>query len=102
MARGRCASRIVGFVALASWGFRSGARIGGMLHAVLAIVFFATQQITPARAEWNQPVEPFKIIGNLYYVGASDVTSYAIVTPDGIILIDTGFRETVPLIKANI
>jgi metallo-beta-lactamase class B len=73
-----------------------------MLHAVLAIVFFATQQITPARAEWNQPVEPFKIIGNLYYVGASDVTSYAIVTPDGIILIDTGFRETVPLIKANI
>lgn len=57
---------------------------------------------TPANPEWNQPVEPFKIVGNLYYVGASDVASYAIATPDGIILIDTGFRETVPLIEANL
>ncbi len=69
---------------------------------VLSAHIAAAQQYTPANAEWNQPVEPFRIIGNLYYVGASDVTSYAIVTPDGIILIDTGFRETVPLIKANL
>ncbi len=50
----------------------------------------------------NQPVEPFKIIGNIYYVGASDVTSYLITTPQGHILIDGGFEETVPQIKANI
>jgi metallo-beta-lactamase class B len=62
----------------------------------------ASAQYTPANAEWNQPVEPFRIAGNLYYVGASDVTSYAITTPDGIILIDTGFRETVPLIEASL
>jgi metallo-beta-lactamase class B len=60
------------------------------------------QPYTPPVAEWNQPVEPFRIIGNLYYVGASDVVSYAITTPDGIILIDTGFRETVPIIEANL
>ena len=52
--------------------------------------------------EWNQPVEPFKIIGNIYYVGASDITSYLITTPKGHILIDSGFPETVPQIKANI
>lgn len=50
----------------------------------------------------NRPVEPFKIIGNVYYVGASDVTSYLITTPKGHILIDSGFSETVPQIKANI
>lgn len=50
----------------------------------------------------NKAVEPFKIIGNIYYVGASDVTSYLIVTPQGHILIDSGFNETVPQIKANI
>jgi metallo-beta-lactamase class B len=70
--------------------------------SLLVATPIGAQQSTPATAEWNQPVEPFKIIGNLYYVGASDVTSYAIATPQGIILIDTGFRETVPLIKASL
>jgi len=51
---------------------------------------------------WNQPVKPFRIIGNIYYVGASDVTSYLIVTPKGHILLDSGFAETVPQIKQNI
>ena len=51
---------------------------------------------------WNQPVKPFRIIGNIYYVGASDVTSYLIVTPKGHILLDSGFVETVPQIQQNI
>lgn len=50
----------------------------------------------------NSKVEPFKIIGNVYYVGASDVTSFLITTPKGHILIDSGFSETVPQIKANV
>nr|AIA12036.1 BJP_beta_lactamase [uncultured bacterium] len=50
----------------------------------------------------NQPVEPFKIIDNIYYVGASDVTVFLITTPQGHILIDAGFEETVPQIKANV
>ena len=51
---------------------------------------------------WNQPVEPFRIAGNIYYVGASDITSYLITTPKGHILIDSGFIETVPQIIANV
>ena len=50
----------------------------------------------------NQPVEPFRIIGNLYYVGANDVTSFLIATPEGHILIDGGFEETVPLIRSSV
>jgi metallo-beta-lactamase class B len=59
-------------------------------------------QYAPARAEWNRAVEPFRIIGNIYYVGASDVSSFLITTPKGHILIDTGFAETVPLIESNL
>ena len=71
--------------------------------AALLFCSFAAAQgpYAPAIAEWNQPVEPFKIAGNLYYVGASDVSSYLIATPEGHILVDTGFRETLPLIDAN-
>jgi len=50
----------------------------------------------------NQPVAPFRIIGNIYYVGASDIGSYLIVTPQGDILLDGGFAETAPQIEANI
>lgn len=51
---------------------------------------------------WNQPVKPFRIIGNIYYVGASDISSYLIVTPKGHILLDSGFLETVPQIEQNV
>jgi metallo-beta-lactamase class B len=48
------------------------------------------------------PVEPFRIAGNIYYVGSNDLTSYLIVTPKGNILIDTGQREMVPQVTSNI
>ena len=53
-------------------------------------------------AEWNTPVEPFRVIGNVYYVGASDVTSFLIVTPAGDIVLDGGLAQTAPQIEANI
>jgi metallo-beta-lactamase class B len=51
---------------------------------------------------WNQPVEPFKVIGNIHYVGANEITSFLITTPQGHILLDGGFVETAPQILANI
>lgn len=50
----------------------------------------------------NQPVKPFRVIANIYYVGASEVTSFLITTPKGHILIDSGFAETVPQIQNNL
>jgi metallo-beta-lactamase class B len=71
----------------------------------LALLFAAAisvaQQDADSRA-MNQPVAPFRIAGNLYYIGASDVTSYLVVTPKGLIVIDGGFVETAPMIRANI
>src|SRR5215467_11206212 len=45
---------------------------------------------------------PFKIIGNLYYVGTAFCGSYLMTTPMGNILINTNFEETVPFMKKNI
>lgn len=59
-------------------------------------------QTDPTWRAWNQPVKPFRIIGNVWYVGASDVTSFLITTSAGHILLDSGFLETVPQIKENV
>jgi len=53
-------------------------------------------------SNWRQPVEPFRIVGNLYYVGSADLTSYLFVTPKGNILLDAGIPENVPMVKANV
>ena len=59
-------------------------------------------QYHPANAPWNRPVAPFRIVGNLYYVGASGVSAFLFTTPQGHVLLDAGFRETAPMIEANL
>ncbi|MFM9965328.1 MAG: subclass B3 metallo-beta-lactamase [Planctomycetaceae bacterium] len=43
-----------------------------------------------------------RIVGNTYYVGSKALATYLITTPDGHILINSGFEETVPLIRASV
>jgi metallo-beta-lactamase class B len=43
-----------------------------------------------------------KIIGNVFYVGTGTLNSYLIATPEGHILINTNFEETVPLLRESI
>ncbi|HEY2972445.1 MAG TPA: subclass B3 metallo-beta-lactamase [Pyrinomonadaceae bacterium] len=62
----------------------------------------ANAQADETSRSWNQPVKPYRVIGNIYYVGAAEVTSFLIVTPAGHILLDGGFAETAPQIKQNI
>ncbi|WP_333572173.1 subclass B3 metallo-beta-lactamase [Sphingomonas sp.] len=54
------------------------------------------------RAEWNRPAAPFRILGNVHYVGTAGVAAYLITSPQGHILIDGGMPESAPLIAANI
>jgi metallo-beta-lactamase class B len=63
---------------------------------------FAFAQQNEEDRRWNAPVEPFRIIGNIYYVGAAEVTSFLVTTREGHILIDGGFVETAPMIQANV
>jgi len=43
-----------------------------------------------------------RVIGNVYYVGSKDLATYLIATPEGHILINSGFEETVPLIRDSV
>jgi metallo-beta-lactamase class B len=73
------------------------------LGALLLWPSLATAQVSQAdREAWNRPVEPFRIMGNLYYVGAAGISSFLITSREGHILIDTGFEETVPSIQASV
>jgi metallo-beta-lactamase class B len=62
----------------------------------------ARQQIEGWFRSMNRPFPPLRIIGNIYYVGASDTASYLITTPEGHILINSGFEATVPLIRDSV
>jgi len=62
----------------------------------------ATRANLKWRAELGQPIEPFRIAGNIYYVGASNIASYLIATSQGLILLDTGTREMRPMVQSSI
>jgi metallo-beta-lactamase class B len=83
-----------------------GAGIRALLAALCLAAPFAPPRLAgqadPEARSWNQPVAPFRIIGNVYYVGANEITSYLIATDRGLILIDGGFVETAPQIRDNI
>ena len=51
---------------------------------------------------WEGKMEPFKIIGNVYYVGTYQASSHLIDTGDGLILIDTGYANTLYLVIHSI
>lgn len=52
--------------------------------------------------EWITPQKPFRIAGNLYYVGSRDLASYLVTTPDGNILINAGLVSSPRLIRASV
>ncbi len=52
--------------------------------------------------DWHQAFPPFRIAGNLYYVGTGGLASYLITTPEGHILINASYERDVPLIRAAV
>jgi metallo-beta-lactamase class B len=52
--------------------------------------------------DWTEPFPPFRIAGNLYYVGSKGLANYLITTPQGNILINSDLEANVPMIEASI
>lgn len=44
----------------------------------------------------------YRIMGDLYYVGTEDIASYLIVTPKGDFLLNSGYEDTPPMIRASV
>lgn len=79
-----------------------------LIAAVCCLTFsFASLAQTvnePSKVDssWTKNYEPFRIAGNLYYVGTYDLASYLITTTKGNILINTGLASSAIQIKKNI
>ena len=76
-----------------------------VLAAVLSIsITVNAQKINEPKttAEWTATYQPFRIVGNLYYVGTYDLSCYLITTTKGNILINTGLAASESQIKSNI
>lgn len=51
---------------------------------------------------WDGYVKPFKIFGNLYFVGTEPASTHLIDTGEGLILLDTGYQHSLYLVLNNI
>ena len=52
--------------------------------------------------EWNEPLDPFRIYGNTWYVGTDGLSAILIETVDGLILVDGGLPQSAERIEASI
>jgi len=73
-----------------------------MIWLALGATAFAQQAPAPANADWTRLFPPFRIVGNINWVGSYDLSTYLITTPQGHILINTGVGDTAKQIKASV
>src|SRR5438270_13004589 len=73
-----------------------------IILAALAAATIANRASSQNSADWTEPFPPFRIAGNLYYVGSKGLANYLIATPQGHILINSDLEANVPLIRASV
>ncbi|HSF19101.1 MAG TPA: subclass B3 metallo-beta-lactamase [Vicinamibacteria bacterium] len=72
------------------------------------IIFGSTLGSTPfvsafqVPADWKEPIQPFAIVGNIYYVGTAGLGSFLITTPEGHILLDTPLESETRIVLDSI
>jgi len=71
-----------------------------LLGLVALMTGGAAPMVSPP--EWSRPAEPFHVAGPIYHVGTEGIAVYLIKTDDGLILLDAGLEESVPVIEGNI
>jgi metallo-beta-lactamase class B len=73
------------------------------LAYLLALFIAAILSLDAAQnPAWRRPFPPFRIAGNLYYVGSEDLAAYLIVTPKGLILINSNLESSPALIRKSV
>lgn len=70
--------------------------------ALLAALFAVAPLYAATNPDWTTPQKPFRIAGNLFYVGSRDLASYLIVTPAGNILLNANLESSPPQIRASV
>lgn len=73
-----------------------------LVFSLLILAMATGVLFAQADPDWTKPFPPFRIAGNLYYVGSKGLASYLITTPQGNILINSDLEANVPMLKASI
>ncbi len=71
-----------------------------IIAGLAALVASAAPAASPP--EWSRPQKPFHIVGPIHYVGTEGIAVYLIKTSRGLILLDGGVQEAVPIVEGNI
>jgi metallo-beta-lactamase class B len=71
-----------------------------LLAAVLSVG--TAHRASAQSPDWTEPFPPFRVAGNLYYVGSKGLASYLVTTTQGHILINSNLEESVPQIQASV
>lgn len=77
-------------------------RTAALLAALLVIPGIAAAQTTADRTQDRVAFPAHNIIGNVSYVGTATLNSFLITTPQGHILINTNYEDTVPLLRESV
>jgi metallo-beta-lactamase class B len=76
--------------------------VRSLIVATVALPCLASCIFAQVNPDWTEPFPPYRVIGNLYYVGSRGLASYLITTPKGHILINSSLENSVPLIRDSI
>ena len=74
----------------------------GLLAGLAATSVLVQTQTQQDRTQDKVAFPAHTIIGNLHYVGTATLNSYLFTTPQGHILINTNYEDTVPLLRASV
>ncbi len=73
-----------------------------MQKAIPAAILFGLALPALAQNDFRAPFPPHRVMDNLYFVGTEGLGSFLVATPEGHILINTDFEDTVPELKKNV
>jgi metallo-beta-lactamase class B len=72
------------------------------LLAMAALLPLAAPPAIAATRQEDPQAAPFRIVGNLYYVGGTGHGSYLVSTPKGLVLINSDYPDSPPLIRQSV
>nr|AIA12592.1 L1_beta_lactamase [uncultured bacterium] len=77
-------------------------RIAALALALLLTPSLPWAQTRPVSSSWTARVKPYQVMGNIYYVGTEDLSSFLVTSSEGHVLIDTGVEQNAAAVLDNI
>jgi metallo-beta-lactamase class B len=69
---------------------------------IVFVLVLLGRRLNATKVGGQEPAEPFRIAGNFYYVGATDVSAFLVTGPEGHVVLDGGYPTTARLIMSSI